>query len=179
MTRISVVGNSGSGKSTFAKNLARTLRCTHIELDSIFHQPNWSELPADEFRRIVEERTSNENWVACGNYRQVIDIVWKRADTIIVFDLPRRVVMWRVVKRTVRRWLTREELWNGNHEPFRNFISLHNPEKSIISWAWTKHSHYHRLFHAAAESDSTDTHWVFFTSRRDAQKYLDHCSDRT
>ncbi|WP_447943576.1 hypothetical protein [Microbacterium aurum] len=38
------------------------------------------------------------------------------ADAIVWIDHPRRVVMRRVVGRTIRRALTREELWHGNRE---------------------------------------------------------------
>ena len=34
--------------------------------------------------------------------------------------------------------MTRQELWNGNREPFSNLWSL-NPEKSIIAWAASRH----------------------------------------
>jgi hypothetical protein len=32
---------------------------------------------------------------------------------------------------------TREELWNGNREPWTNLYSL-DPEKNIVLWAWTR-----------------------------------------
>ena len=54
MRRVSVVGAPGSGKSTLAARLAGRLGATHVELDAIFHQPGWTALPADEFRRRVD-----------------------------------------------------------------------------------------------------------------------------
>ena len=66
----------------------------------------------------------------------VRDIVWQKADTVVWFDLPYAIVLGRTIRRTVRRTITREELWNGNKEPFSNLWSL-NPEKSIIAWAAT------------------------------------------
>lgn len=41
MQRLSVVGNSGSGKTTIAAELARLIGAPHLELDSVFHQPGW------------------------------------------------------------------------------------------------------------------------------------------
>jgi hypothetical protein len=41
--------------------------------------------------------------------------------------------MWRVLKRTISRILTREELWSGNKETFfRSFLA----KDSIVAWAW-------------------------------------------
>ena len=39
--RLSVVGNSGSGKTTIARRLATGLGIPHLELDAVFHQPDW------------------------------------------------------------------------------------------------------------------------------------------
>ena len=139
--RVSVVGNSGSGKSTLARELAAALAVPFLELDSIYHQPGWEPLPADEFSRVVTERTAADGWVIDGNYSAVRPAVWGRADTVVWLDPPRRTVMRQVIWRTLRRAVTRQELWNGNREPVRNFFRL-DPEESVISWAWHSHAKY-------------------------------------
>ena len=45
--------------------------------------------------------------------------------------------MRQVVGRTLRRKITRKQLWNGIHEPLTNFYRW-DPEKNIIRWAWTR-----------------------------------------
>jgi adenylate kinase family enzyme len=47
--RVSVVGVSGSGKITVARELAARLSVPHIELDAVYHQPGWAALPSEEF----------------------------------------------------------------------------------------------------------------------------------
>jgi hypothetical protein len=47
-------------------------------------------------------------------------------------------VMYRVVLRTIRRAVTREELWNGNREPLSNFYRW-DPGRNIIRLAWVKY----------------------------------------
>ena len=139
--RVSVVGASGSGKSTVAAAIAGALDGPHIEMDAIYHQPGWTELPEDELRAAVEERTRGERWVADGNYSAVTDLVWSRADTVVWLDLPRRLVMRQVAGRTLRRVVTRQELWNGNREHWRSVLHP-DPERSILRWAWTTHGEY-------------------------------------
>jgi hypothetical protein len=80
-----------------------------------------------------------------GNYSVVRDLVWEWADTIVWFDLSYTVVMGRTVRRTVRRTVTRQELWNGNREPWSNLYSW-NPRKSIIAWAATRHRVYRQRY---------------------------------
>ena len=73
--RVSVVGNSGSGKTTLGRQLAAALGVPHVELDAIFHQPGWMELPSDEFRQRVEDQMGTDaGWVIDGNYSAVLDL---------------------------------------------------------------------------------------------------------
>jgi adenylate kinase family enzyme len=138
--RVSVVGTTGAGKSTLARAIAKRLAVPYVELDAFMHQPGWVPRPDDEFMNDVEQATTPGAWVVDGNYRRfVVDgPVWKRADTVVWLDLPRRTVMRQLIFRTFRRAVTRERLWNGNREPLSNLLSL-DPDKSIIVWAWVKH----------------------------------------
>jgi adenylate kinase family enzyme len=146
--RVSVVGNSGSGKSTLAVALAARLGAPCVELDAIFHQPGWTERPVEDFRARVADAAAGDTWVIDGNYSAVRDLVWARADTVVWLDLPRPAVMRRVVTRTVRRAARRQELWNGNREPWSNFWSL-DPQRSVVAWAWTRHRNYRARYEAA------------------------------
>ena len=102
----------------------RELGARHIELDSLYHQPDWTPLADEEFRLRVDEATGDGRWVVDGNYSAIREIVWDRADTVVWFDLPYATVLARTIRRTLRRTLTREELWNGNREPLSNLWSL-------------------------------------------------------
>ena len=53
MKRVNVKGTSGSGKTTFAQELAKRLEVPYVELDALHHGPNWTEASADEFRARV------------------------------------------------------------------------------------------------------------------------------
>jgi adenylate kinase family enzyme len=159
MRRISVVGNSGSGKTTLAAAVAKALGVPHLELDSVFHQPDWEPLDKGIFRGLVAEFAAGDGWVIDGNYSSVQDLVWQRADTVLWVDLPRRTVMRQLVGRTLRRMATREELWNGNTESWRFLLSL-DPDKSILRWAWTQHREYVRRYEAAA-LDPANEHLSF------------------
>ncbi|MEV0337008.1 hypothetical protein [Nocardia sp. NPDC050717] len=174
MRRISVVGTSGSGKSTLAGEIARRLGIPHIELDAIHHQAGWTPMPAPEFRAAVAERIAGDTWVVDGNYRTKLgDLVWRRADTVVWFDLPRSLVMRQIVTRTVGRAVTRRELWNGNREAWRDMFSR-DPARSVIRWAWTTHAT-NRARHLAAQEDPAygDVTFVRLDSRRAVAEFLD------
>jgi adenylate kinase family enzyme len=120
-----------------AAAIARRLGIPHVELDAIRWLPNWTMIPDDLFREQVAEALSGEAWTVDGNYGKVRDIVWSRADSIVWLDYPRPVVMARMVRRTLKRLVTRQELWNGNRETWRNTFG----RDSIVLWAWQS---YHR-----------------------------------
>jgi adenylate kinase family enzyme len=149
-----------------------------LELDSMFHQADWTPLPDEEFRSRVAELVRGESWVADGNYSRVRDLVWARADTVVWLDLPKRTVMRRIVWRTLRRVAGRAELWNGNRERWRNLFTW-DPEESVISWAWHKHGQ-NRERYAAAMADPANSHlrFVRLTSPAAVRRFLRSCVDR-
>ena len=55
LKRVSVVGSSGSGKTTFASEIANIIDAKHIELDAIHWRQGWQEIPENEFIASVAE----------------------------------------------------------------------------------------------------------------------------
>jgi adenylate kinase family enzyme len=149
--RISVVGNSGSGKTTLAAAIASALQVPHLELDAVFHQPGWQPLATELFRARVAEFIAGDAWVVDGNYSAVQDMVWARADSVVWIDISRAAVMRQLIRRSLRRLITREELWNGNAESWRDMFCL-DPERSLLVWAWRSHRKYAQRY-AQAQQD--------------------------
>lgn len=121
MRRIAIIASaSGSGKSTLGRELAHRLDVAYHELDAVHHGPGWTEASPDELRAKVEPLVTGEGWVIDGAYRGKLgDLVLAAADTIVWLDLPMRVWLPRVLRRTARRIVRREELWSGNRETLR------------------------------------------------------------
>ena len=131
MNRIVIVGSTGSGKTTLAKELSQLVGAPHVELDALNWGPNWTAAPAEVFRARVAEAVSADRWIVEGNYHVVRDIVWPRADCIVWLNYSLPLVLSRLVRRTTRRVLTAEPCCNGNRESLRMALS----KESILLWA--------------------------------------------
>ncbi|HWQ28284.1 MAG TPA: hypothetical protein VNN12_04595 [Dehalococcoidia bacterium] len=136
MRRIAVFGPSGSGKTTVSREIGRILGLPVIELDALYHRPNWQPTPPDEFRRKVQRALSGRaaGWVCDGNYSVVRPLVLARADTVVWLRLPFPLVYLRLFRRTVVRAWRKETLWGTNRESWRqSFFS----RDSILLWGVT------------------------------------------
>jgi adenylate kinase family enzyme len=72
--RISVAGASGSGKTTTSLAIAERLGLPHVELDALFHGPDWTTPPQEEFqRRVMETLDALGSWVADGTTPASLD----------------------------------------------------------------------------------------------------------
>ena len=121
MRRVAIIASaSGNGKTTLGRALAARLGVPFVELDALVHGPGWAETPDDELRALVEPVVRSDGWVIDGTYlRKLGPLVLDAADTIVWLDLPLRVWVPRLLRRTARRVTGRETLWNDNRETLR------------------------------------------------------------
>jgi adenylate kinase family enzyme len=91
--RILVIGCAGSGKSAFARRLSAVTGLTHIERDALGPEGMASTLGA------IERAVAGTDWIFDGYPYYADHLVLARADTLVIFDLPKRLVMRQVLLR--------------------------------------------------------------------------------
>jgi len=169
MRRVVVFGTTGSGKSWLAERLAGRTGLRVIELDALFWGRDWQPAPVDLFRHRVEREIREDGWIVVGNYGQVRDLVWRPADTLVWLDLPLPLVMGRLLRRTVKRAVTREELWGtGNRETLANAFLSRN---SILLYALKTHRRNRQRFELECGSLAKEKRVVRLRSRRDIERF--------
>jgi shikimate kinase len=135
---------SGCGKTTVGRALAGRLEVPFVELDALVHGPNWTETPDDDLRAHVAPIVASEGWVIDGSYsRKLGTLVLDRADTVVWLDLPIRVWLPRLVRRTARRMSGREQLWNENRETLRGALW---GRESLVVYAFRSHFRRRRIY---------------------------------
>src|SRR5918995_1415704 len=97
--------------TTTGRMLAERLGVPFSELDALYHGPNWTPAARDELLAKVEPIVATEAWVIDGTYRGLIgDIVPESADLVVWLDLPLRVWLPRLVRRSARYVIRKQEL---------------------------------------------------------------------
>jgi adenylate kinase family enzyme len=102
--RVAVLGSPGAGKTTFSTSLAAVTGLPLIHLDEQYWRPGWVETPNDEWDRTQRALVDQPRWIMDGNYGRTVAIRLARADTVIVLSAPRRVCLYRVLKRVIANW---------------------------------------------------------------------------
>jgi adenylate kinase family enzyme len=170
--RINVIGTSGSGKTTFGRQLADAINHPFYEMDALFWGPDWYFPTNEEFFPRVKKVLAGENWVLDGNYSRTMGFKWERVQAVIWlnYSFPRTV--YQAVKRALTRLVDQKELWpgTGNRENVKMLFS----RESIVLWTI---SSYHRQAkrNAGYLDDERFPHIVFHRIRspRQAKIFLE------
>lgn len=93
MKKVIIVGSPGAGKTTLARKLQEKLNLPLYHLDSIWHKPDRTNIPREEFDRILRNIISKKEWIIDGCYCRTLDIRIKACDTIILLDFPLRTCL--------------------------------------------------------------------------------------
>jgi len=126
--RVVIVGRAGAGKSFVARELAARTGLPVIHLDTIFWAAAWKPVPVAEAVGELERRLVDERWIADGNFLDAGDSRFRRADTVVLLDVPRGTCVWRVVARRIRdRGGRRSDLPAGAYEGF---------DWALLRWIW-------------------------------------------
>lgn len=166
--RVLVAGVTGAGKTTLAARIAVITGGSHTEIDALFHGPDWVQRPAflDDVRAIIAEQAWTSEW----QYSAARQLLAERADLLVWLDLPFwRVTLPRVIRRTVRRRLGRQVLWNGNVEP--PFRTVFTDREYIVRWAISTRKKYREQVPRLV-ADHPHLVVVRLRTRRDVERWL-------
>jgi len=179
LSRVNVLGTSGSGKSTFAKKLAHRLNSPYIELDLLFWEPNWKE-PSDSvfFKRIEDALSSGPHWVLDGNYNRAQPVKWKQVTTVIWLDYSFPRVLYQAVRRAIIRGIKREELWvgTGNRE---SLLKTFFTRKSILLWTIQTYDRMKDRYEKLERDQNRSFEFIRLRSPKEAANFLSQVGEKS
>lgn len=170
MQRIVIIGTTGSGKTTLARNIAK--RCGHdfLDIDEFHWLPNWQERDPDERFALCDAATNAPRWAISGNYSKLRDMIWAKADTVVWLNYSTPRTFWQLAKRSFSRAWTGDKICNGNVETFGKLFS----KDSIFVWFFKSHWKRRRDARALLDNPQAWPHITFlrFTSPKETEKWL-------
>jgi adenylate kinase family enzyme len=164
MQRVLVMGSSGSGKSTFARQLANRTGLPFVSLDALYWQPGWQPSEPEPFGLRVKEAACAPRWVMDGNYTKFGELRRERADTVIWFDLPRYVCMSGIMTRII-----------GSYGRVRPEMAPGCPERidfEFLRYVWTYRQQQRPKLLEFFGALRADQDLICFNSRKQADSYL-------
>lgn len=97
--KFALIGLPGSGKSTFASKLGRTLNIPVHHLDRHMFEPDGKKKDKQEFIEIQKAMLNEEAWVVEGCSFSTFEMRFAKAEVLIYFHFSRLVCFWRMFKR--------------------------------------------------------------------------------
>jgi len=174
--RILILGRTGSGKTTLARELAAAIGVPHVELDALYFGPDFSTAPLPVLRDRTSAAIAGDHWVTDGNKSAVRDLVWPQADTVIWLDYSLAVSLWRLGKRALWRTSVLKAQAadkNGKAGLPRQFLSAAKGVLTALRSHKGQRREYPRMF---AEQENQHLAVVRLRSPRATRRWLAHVS---
>ncbi len=160
--KFALIGLPGSGKSTFAVKLGKTLNIPVHHLDRHMFEPNGKKRDKQEFIEIQKAMLNQKAWVIEGCSSSTFEMRFAHADVVIYFHLSRLVCFWRIFKRLF------------NHKS--DFGSLRGVNSEILKYTWNfdkeKRARIEEL-----RKKHPQAKFLIFRTQKDADRFLRECSD--
>lgn len=148
--KIAIVGNAGSGKTTFGFYLHKKLALPLYHLDQYYWKPGWERSDFETFSKIHEELCEKDTWILEGSYYKLLNQRILHADVVIFLDMPRFLCIWRVIKRSFMHW---GKVVPGNPEKCKQAIFSFK-FLEFLKWVWTFNDRYRQMMLDVLRNDT-------------------------
>ncbi len=160
MNKAIIIGCPGAGKSTFSRQLRDVTGLPLYYLDMLYHKPDRTTVPREEFDAKLGEILARDRWIIDGNYQRTLERRLIAADAVFLLDYSTEVCITGARERVGR---AREEIpWVENEL---------DPEfrQAILDFSSNQLPKIYELL----EKHSKGKQIIIFKSRQESQKYLD------
>src|SRR5919202_6200438 len=129
--RVVVLGRGAAGKSLLARELGRATNLPVVELDKEFWSADLQPMLLDVWRKRQQTLGEEPRWIMDGDLGPYDDPAprLRRADTVVVLDMP----LWLCTWRAFRRGRERSDFW-------RSVIRWRRQSRSEVMATIAKHA---------------------------------------
>lgn len=97
--KVIVLGNNGSGKSYFSKELAKKTMLPLIHLDLLYWRENWEHPCRAEWIEIQKDLLEKDSWIIDGMYISTFEMRFMAADVVYFLDIDKDICLESVKQR--------------------------------------------------------------------------------
>ena len=171
MNRVLIIGNAGSGKTTFAKKLAEKTSLPLVHLDRLYWHGSWEHLERDAFDAVLQAQLDKPRWIIDGNFNRTLPHRLQYCDTVFFFDLPVASCVTGITKRLLANYRKTRDDMGGNCEERlgKNTLSLY---RNVLHFNRQHRKDYHALL-----SQQSHIKVVVFNNHRQAKAFLQGLHD--
>lgn len=164
MKRIIIIGNTGAGKTTFAKKLAEKTGLPLVHLDKIWWCGEWEHVSREEFDEVLGRELEKEEWIIDGNYNRTLPRRLSYADAVFFFDFPTVTCLWGITKRILKsHGKSRDDMGGHCPESFKKASALY---RSTLSYNRRNRKRYYEMI---KKCDNV----IVFRNRREVKSYIE------
>lgn len=134
--KISIVGGSGTGKTTLSNKLSKLYNIPVIHIDGINYLPNWEQVDKNKRDGIILSYVEQDKWIIDGTYNNTLKQRFERADLIIWLDYSTFAQLKGVIKRFLQNPYKEKPEAPGCKErlnfKFLKFVLTYRKKKDIL-----------------------------------------------
>jgi adenylate kinase family enzyme len=163
--RAVVIGSSGAGKTTFARELGSITGLPVIHIDQLFWEPGWVEAPTAVFRQRLDRVLEQPAWIIDGVNTSTLQRRLELADVMFWLDRSRYLCLWQLARRVAGSYgQVRPDLAPGCPEQLPN---LH-----FLKFIWNFDKTYRHRIDAAIDAAEMRAHTVMLSNHRESAACL-------
>lgn len=166
MRKVLIIGNAGSGKSTFGRKLAEKTGLPLVHLDKLYWRGDWEHLSREEFDAALQAELDKPEWIIDGNFNRTLTHRLQYCDTVFFFDLPTITCLWGITKRIfTHHGKVRPDMGGNCREYFDKQKTV--LYKDVLTFNKRRRKDYYEIL---GKTEHIDV--VVIKSRKAANKYL-------
>ena len=160
--RISIIGGSGTGKTTLSNILSEKYNIPATHIDGIHHLKNWQVRDKAERDKIILDIVEKEKWIIDGTYKDTIKQRLEKSDLIIWLDYSTFAQVKGILKRFLKNpGKEKPEIPGCNERLNWEFF------KYVLNYRKNKR---HHVVNAIEGVDQSKV--LIFTKQKDLNKWL-------